>query len=388
MTKRALCLSLLSFVVASVAHAAGADRIELRPIAPPTCTSGYGCFYVSSSDNLLYTADAAGLVLKLHAAQSFRTSANCSALSSPVQGDVCYDTALMAFRFRDSTGWTTGATNGSLYVTLAGSQTITGAKTFNAAPVFAAGLTASGSTSNNFSGSSGAFLTSTGAVTIGPGATALTGNVTLTSGRTLLAGANTLIGSVSDKLNAAMLAIASQAVGDLLYANTSSTFSRLAAVASGSVLCSQGTGTAPAYCANGTLTGLYAAQWLGHASGSLTAGGTKYLMTGDSGGEANNPRSLHLSAVAMQALILSCTLQTEPGTGESVVFTVIKSTDRAASFSDTTLTCTIAGTANECTDSTNHPTTAQYDLLGVKIVNSNNGLFAASDAHCTVHMAR
>jgi hypothetical protein len=42
-------------------------------------------------------------------------------------------------------------------------------------PVISTGLTASGSAANNFSGSTGTFLTSTGAVTIGPGAVGITG---------------------------------------------------------------------------------------------------------------------------------------------------------------------------------------------------------------------
>lgn len=139
MTKHARALFLL-LLAPAWAYAAGANRIELLPIAPPTCTSGYGCIYVSNADSLFYTRDAAGLSLKLHAAQSFRTSANCSALSSPAQGDVCYDSGLGVFRFRDGSGWTTAATNGSLYVTLAGTQTITGNKTFSGTETFSGAL--------------------------------------------------------------------------------------------------------------------------------------------------------------------------------------------------------------------------------------------------------
>jgi len=50
----------------------------------------------------------------------------------------------------------------------------------NTTQVVTGGLTASGSGSNNFSGSTGTFLTSTGAVTIGPGAIGFTGIVTHT----------------------------------------------------------------------------------------------------------------------------------------------------------------------------------------------------------------
>lgn len=69
----------------------------------------------------------------------------------------------------------------------------------------------------------------------------------LSASGTLLAGANTLIGAVADKLNAAHLAIASQAVGDILYASTTTAFARLAAVGVGQVLKSGGVGVAPAW---------------------------------------------------------------------------------------------------------------------------------------------
>lgn len=52
-------------------------------------------------------------------------------------------------------------------VTNSSTLTQTGVATFNAAPVFAAGLTASGAVANDFSGATGTFLTSTGLNTIG-----------------------------------------------------------------------------------------------------------------------------------------------------------------------------------------------------------------------------
>lgn len=74
-----------------------------------------------------------------------------------------------------------------------------------------------------------------------------TGNVSLVTAATLVVGANTLIGAVADKLNAALLAIASQATGDILYADSSSTFARLADVGAGAYLRSGGIGAAPLY---------------------------------------------------------------------------------------------------------------------------------------------
>ena len=52
-------------------------------------------------------------------------------------------------------------------------------------PVISGGLTASGSTANDFSGSTGTFLTSTGAVTIGSGAISVTGSVTMAAAKSI-----------------------------------------------------------------------------------------------------------------------------------------------------------------------------------------------------------
>jgi len=77
---------------------------------------------------------------------------------------------------------------GNLGVT--GTETITGGSTFNGSVGIDAGLTASGAVANNFSGSTGAFLTSTGAVTIGPGAVGVSGAASFTAAGTALAVTN------------------------------------------------------------------------------------------------------------------------------------------------------------------------------------------------------
>lgn len=61
----------------------------------------------------------------------------------------------------------TGATTLSDTLAVTGTLTQTGIATFNAAPVIAAGLTASGSVANDFSGATGVFKTSTGTNTLG-----------------------------------------------------------------------------------------------------------------------------------------------------------------------------------------------------------------------------
>jgi len=104
------------------------------------------------------------------------------------------------------------------------------------------------------------------------------GGLSMVTGQTVVAGSNTLIGAVTDKLNAGMLAIASQAVGDLLYADTTTTFARLADVAAGSYLRSGGTSTAPVWSTttlpNSATTGdvLYASA--SNTYSNLAAGST------------------------------------------------------------------------------------------------------------------
>lgn len=78
-------------------------------------------------------------------------------------------------------GTTLGVTGA---VTHASTLLQTGIATFNAAPVFAAGLTASGAIANNFSGSTGTFLTSSGANT-------LSGTTTLAANKNFVGAAGT-----------------------------------------------------------------------------------------------------------------------------------------------------------------------------------------------------
>ena len=56
-------------------------------------------------------------------------------------------------------------------------------------------------------------------------------------------------------INAGALALASQAVGDILYASSTTQLGRIAAVATGQVLTSAGTGTVPAWSSNVDLGG-------------------------------------------------------------------------------------------------------------------------------------
>lgn len=78
--------------------------------------------------------------------------------------------------------------------------------------------------------------------------------ILIPTGKQLQVGANLLYGVVADKLNATQLAITSQVIGDLLYADTSTSYQRLAAVAVGQVLASGGVGAPPVWTDTPSLT--------------------------------------------------------------------------------------------------------------------------------------
>lgn len=135
---------LLIFLPAlALATGTATDQITMKPQASPSCTSGRACFYSKSGTNRVYVVDPAGLELQSNAARSWRTAADCSALSSPANGDVRYDTTLTAFRLY-SAGWTTAPADDSLLVHKAGTETITGNKTFSGTVTLSGTATGSG----------------------------------------------------------------------------------------------------------------------------------------------------------------------------------------------------------------------------------------------------
>lgn len=67
---------------------------------------------------------------------------------------------------------------------------------------------------------------------------------------------------------------------------------------------------------------------------------------------------------------LYASLVTAPGGTDTVAFTVRKSSDNGATWSSTTLTCTITGTAKGASDTTHAPAVTAGDLLSVQMVSS------------------
>lgn len=148
------------------------DYVQLTVKAASPLASGFPGIYAKSSDNLLRFVDGSGVELK---AGEANLAQNLAADPSGATGKIYYNTISNTFRIYDGS-WSAAPTSATACM-LAGTQTITGVKTFNAAPVFGAGLTATGSSPNDFSGSSGAFKTSTGNVTVGPGDVTVSGKI-------------------------------------------------------------------------------------------------------------------------------------------------------------------------------------------------------------------
>lgn len=331
-------LFLLALFLAGCARAVAApivssktDTLILSPLASaPTCPSGRACLYALSADSQVYEVDAAGLALKSHAAKSFRTSANCAALASPANGDICFDTSIPAFRFY-SAGWSTATTNDTLVVHKAGTETITGTKTFTAAVALNAGATLGANLAGGgFKGTG--FAQGTGAGEL------------LTAGRQVLTSAPLTGGGAL--------------TGDLTLALS---LSSPLQVGGGSLGIAAG--------------GLVYAHLTGAGAGALGAA-TVYLVPP---GAAASATELKLSKATRTATARSlyCELGTAPGGADTVVFTV-----RAAAV-DSALTCTITGAATSCSDTSNTAAVTAAQALSVKAVSSAG---TAADALCSFEL--
>ena len=304
------------------------DTLILNPLASaPTCPTGKACLYALTADNLAYDVDGNGLVLKSHAAKSFRTSTNCSALGSPQNGDVCYDSSIPGFRFY-SAGWVTGTTNDSLVVHKAGSETITGAKTFSTSVTLTGGASLGANlVGGGFKGTGFAVGTASGQL--------------LTADRQVLASAPLTGGGAL--------------TGDLtLGLSVSSPI----AIAGGSLGISAG--------------GLVYAHITGGGTGALGAA-TVYL-TAPGVAPSGTERQLGKATRAGTVRNLYCDVGTAPGEADTVVFT-----ERGAG-SDTAAACTITGAGTTCSNTSDTPAATAGQRLSIKAVSSAG---TAADATCS-----
>lgn len=118
--------------------------------------------------------------------------------------------------------------------------------------------------------------------------------------------------------------------------------------------------------------------FLAHAD---TAAGATYLGGADRGAAASSQVVLFVSHSAQSVRYLACTAGTAPGGAVSDVFTVQKSSDRGATWTDTASTCSITGTAKTCFSAAS-VLLAPYDWVAVKIL--RDALSVSSAYNCAV----
>jgi hypothetical protein len=199
----------------------------------------------------------------------------------------------------------TVTTNSTILTAIGSAPTGTGSIVLSTAPTFATSITSpavyggTGTASTlTLQSTTGVGATDSVVIKVGNngGTTALTaassgtvtiGTLNLTNalgaayggtGLTSFAAANNAIYSTSSSaLTAGTLPVAaggtnltSYAIGDILYASASTTISKLAAVASGQVLASAGTGTAPAYTSTPSVTSVTSASLYGGTAAAST----------------------------------------------------------------------------------------------------------------------
>jgi len=145
----------------------------------------------------------------------------------------------------------------------------------------AMGVTAAGATGQVLIATSGSAPTWSSTIPSTAGVTSITFGTTGLTPNTGTTGAVTVAGTLIAANGGT--GQSSYTIGDLLYASSTTVLSKLAAVATGQVLVSAGTGTAPAYSATPTLTSLTAASYYGGttASSSLTLQSTTGVGTTD-----------------------------------------------------------------------------------------------------------
>lgn len=317
-----LAILLASFTTAHAAPSPGTktDRLIVVPqLSAPGCPSGNTCIYARSTDGLLWDQDVSGLVLRSHDAKAFRTSSNCSALASPANGDVCFDSSIPAFRFY-SAGWTSATIDDQQVVHKTGTESIAGNKTFVSSVTLTGGA-------------------SLGANLVGGGFRGTGFSVGTASGQLLTADRQVL---TSAPLTGGGALTADRTLG----LNVSAPL----AVGGGSLILSPG-GVVHAHVTGG--------------SGPPIGAGTSYLLAPGANSVALEV-PLAIATRAGNLGRLYCIASTAPGGADTVVF------NARIAGADSTLTCTITGAGTSCSDTTNTPAVTAGQKLAIKAVSSGS----------------
>lgn len=255
-----------------------------------------------------------------------------------------------------------GSGSGTVAITAGSSLDITGGSSSSVTTT--AGQLSVDSAAALALGTNTATSVSVGSASVG---TTVNGNLTVATGKQFSAGSNNLL--LSDQLAASKLLIASQAAGDVLYASSSTAWSRLGVGSNGQVLTlASGVPSWASAPFNASFSGSNT------NTGAFGAATTAYLPgPGDAGaGLTNAQRILYIVTRSGTLGKLNASIKTAPAGADTVILTVQKSTDRGASWSDTSLTCTITGASTNCQDNIDAPSTTALDWLAIKLVSSAN----------------
>ncbi len=166
--KRLLIALAMLLPALALATGTATDQITMKPQASPTCTASRACIYGKSGTDRVYIADSAGLELQSNAARMYRTAVDCTALSSPANGDVCYSSGLTTFQYYVA-GWTSAPVNDALLLHKTGTETASGDKTFSGALVVTGTVTSSVLAFNKVKGGAVGVLTAATVYLTAPG---------------------------------------------------------------------------------------------------------------------------------------------------------------------------------------------------------------------------
>lgn len=256
----------------------------------------------------------------------------------------------------------------------AGTETVTGTKTFSAGPVLGAGATASGSTAIDLSGSTGAFKTPTGAVTVGPGAVTVSGNATFGgtvggSGITALFASPPAIGGTARAAgNFSTLSVTTplpQSSGGT-GRQTCAANTVFAGPTSGGAAAPDCRALAAAdFAGSGSVAAIISAQ----ATTAIGVGLSAYLVAPGVGAPSTTAVPLVTLPINAVARDLRCSADTLPGGMETVTCTLWKRIGGSGALSSTSLTCAI-DSSGLCSDTTNAPAVTAGSNLYLKCAQS------------------
>ena len=262
-----------------IGNSTGFTRSTITAGTGITITNGAGSISIANAGVTSFSAGTTGFTPSttttgvVTLAGTLATTNGGTGLTSFTSGGAVYATS------------TSALTTGTLPVTSGGtgqSSSLTQYGVIYGASTTAQGITAAGTTGQILIATSGGAPSWSSTIPSTAGVTSITFGTTGLTPNTGTTGAVTVAGTLVAANGGT--GQSSYTIGDLLYASSSTVLSKLADVATGSVLVSGGVGTAPAYSATPTLTSLTAASYFGGtaASSSLTLQSTTGAGTTDS----------------------------------------------------------------------------------------------------------